>query len=125
MAHQWFYSTVGSDQARKPFADEAVADFMGRNLLSRWAASNCAQDDLDESIYDLGNCYAWVIYVQGGNWLRAYRDRVGNATFWRGLSNYYLNYRNKIGGTRQLLNALDAAAGITGGHEDRFPSLYP
>lgn len=125
MAHQWFQSTVGNDQARQPFADEAVADFMARNLLSQWANSNCAQGNLDQSIYDLGNCYAWVIYVQGGNWLRAYRDRVGNATFWRGLSNYYSNYRNKIGGTRQLLNALDAAAGITGGHEDRFPSLYP
>jgi hypothetical protein len=125
MAHQWFQSTVGNDQARQPFADEAVSDFMARNLLSQWANSNCAQGNLDQSIYQLGNCYAWVIYVQGGNWLRAYRDSVGNAKFWKGLSNYYSNYRHKIGGTRQLLNALDAAAGITGGHEDRFPSLYP
>lgn len=125
MAHQWFYSTVGNDQARQPFADEAIADFMARNFLSRWASSNCAQDDLDQTIYELGGCYAWVIYVQGNLWLRAYRDRVGNGTFWKGVSNYYLNYRHRIGGTRQLLNALDAAAGISGGHEDRFPRLYP
>ncbi len=125
LAHQWFYSTVGNDQARQPFADEALADFMARNLLSRWATSKCAPDDLDQTIYQLGGCYAWVIYIQGVNWLRAYRDRVGNRTFWRGLSNYYSNYRYKIGGTRQALNALDAAAGITTGHEDRFPGLYP
>lgn len=125
MAHQWFYSTVGNDQAREPFADEAIADFMARNFLSRWASSKCAPDDLDQSIYEIGGCYAWVTYVQGNLWLRSYRDRVGNGTFWRGVSNYYSNYRHRIGGTRQLLNALDAAAGISGGHEDRFPSLYP
>lgn len=125
MAHQWFYSTVGNDQAREPFADEALSDFMARNLLGRWPSSKCAPDDLDQTIYELGGCYAWVIYVQGVQWLRAYRDRVGDRTFWNGLSSYYSKYRHRIGGTRQALNALDAAAGITGGHEDRFPRLYP
>lgn len=125
MAHQWFYSTVGNDQAREPFADEALADFMARNLLSRWPSSKCAQDDLDQTIYELGGCYAWVIYVQGTHWLRAYRDRVGDGTFWTGLSNYYSNQRHRIGGTRKALDALDAAAGISGGHADRFPGLYP
>ena len=28
-AHQWFYGLVGNDQARQPFADEAMADFVG------------------------------------------------------------------------------------------------
>lgn len=125
MAHQWFYSTVGNDQAREPFADEALADFMARNLLSRWPNSKCTKDDLDKTIYELGGCYAWVIYVQGVQWLRAYRDKVGNTKFWRGLANYYSAYRYRIGGTRQALNALDSAAGISGGHEDRFPGLYP
>ena len=125
IAHQWFYSTVGNDQAREPFADEALSDFMARNLLSRWPTSKCAPDDLDQTIYELGGCYAWVIYIQGTLWLRSYRDRVGDRTFWEGLSNYYSNYRYRIGGTRRALDALDAAAGISGGHEDRFPRLYP
>jgi hypothetical protein len=38
VAHQWFYSAVGNDQAREPFADEAVSDLMARNLLSRYVA---------------------------------------------------------------------------------------
>ena len=125
MAHQWFYSTVGNDQGRQPFADEAISDFMARDLLSLWPKSKCAKDDLDQTIYQLGSCYAWVIYVQGVQWLRAYRDDVGNQAFWRGLSNYYSNYKHRIGGTRQVLDALDAAGGVSGGHEDRFPSLYP
>ena len=31
-AHQWFYSLVGNDQARQPFADEAAADFLAREI---------------------------------------------------------------------------------------------
>ena len=31
-AHQWFYGLVGNDQARQPFADEAVADFVARDV---------------------------------------------------------------------------------------------
>ena len=29
-AHQWFYGIVGNDQAREPFTDEAVTDFLAR-----------------------------------------------------------------------------------------------
>ncbi len=125
IAHQWFYSVVGNDQASEPFADEALSDFMSRNLISRFVNSKCAPDDLDQSIYDLGSCYPWVIYVQGNQYLRAYRDQVGNTRFWRGVANYYAVYRHRIGGTRQLLDMLDAAAGISYPHYKRFPSLYP
>jgi hypothetical protein len=123
-AHQWFYSVVGNDQAREPFADEALADFMARNLLARFVPSQCNPGFLDQSIYDAANCYPWVVYVQGNLWLRDYRDAVGSATFWRGVANYYAAYRFKIGGTRQLLDALDAAsAGVSRLHAE-FPTLY-
>ncbi len=124
-AHQWFYSVVGNDQAAQPFADEAVSDLMARTLVNRYVSSQCAPDDLDQSIYELGRCYPWVIYVQGVNYLRQYRDTVGATKFWRGLANYYGRYRFDIGGTRQLLDALDAAAGIDYPHQNRFPTLYP
>ena len=89
VAHEWFYATVGNDQAREPFADEALADFMARNLLDRFVPSQCPPGFLDQSIYDLGDCYPWVVYVQGNLWLRDYRDHVGSATFWRGVADYY------------------------------------
>jgi hypothetical protein len=122
--HQWFYAVVGNDQPGQPFADEAVVDFMARNLVNVWARSKCAQENLDQSVHEAGACYAWVIYVQGNLYLRAYRDYVGDATFWRGLANYYAAYRWKIGGTRQLLDALDVAAHVCYPHWLRFPSLY-
>lgn len=123
-AHQWFYAVVGNDQAREPFADEAIVDFMARNLLSRFVPSQCGPGFLDQSIYDLGQCYPWVIYVQGNLWLRKYRDTVGSAAFWRGVATYYAAYRFKIGGTRELLDALDAASGGRSTLHPQFPRLY-
>jgi len=123
VAHEWFYAVVGNDQALEPFADEALADFMARNLLDRFVPSQCPTGWLDSTIYDLGDCYPWVVYVQGNLWLKAYRDQVGSATFWRGVADYYAENRFGMGGTLKLLNALDAAAGKPQLHE-RFPSLY-
>ena len=124
VAHQWFYAVVGNDQANQPFADEAVADFIARDYVNRWAKSQCSTARLDQTVYQLGSCFAWVIYVQGNLYLKAYRDKVGNAAFYRGLHNYYLKYKFRIGGTRQLLDALDAASGISYPHYQRFPTLY-
>lgn len=122
--HQWFYAVVGNDQAREPFADEALTDFIARDLISRFVASQCPQGALDISIYDLGECYPWVVYVQGDAWLLDYRDRAGSQAFWRGVRAYFEDYRHGLGGTRQLLGALDEAAGRTTVHS-RFPRLYP
>lgn len=122
--HQWFYSVVGNDQTLQPFADEALVDFMARNLLDDFVPSQCPPDFLDKTIYNIGQCYPWVVYVQGNLWLRAYMDRVGPTPFWQGVSDYYNEYKFGIGGTRQLLDALDAAAGKPQAHIAQFPRLY-
>jgi hypothetical protein len=125
IAHVWFYGVVGNDQPMEPFADEAVAEFMASDLVRLWGRSDCAPQALDQSVYELHDCYESVIYAQGSQYLREYRDTVGEATFWRGLANYYGAFGNRIGGTRQLLDALDAAAADEHPHWRRFPSLYP
>lgn len=126
VAHQWFFAVVGNDQAREPFADEALATFLGRELTGRTITTGCAKKALDKTVYEYGSCYYGVIYVQGADYLAAYRKRVGADAFWRGLRNYYADYRFDIGGTRQLLDALDAAApaGTSGEHDSRFPRLF-
>ena len=122
--HQWFYSVVGNDQMLEPFADEALVDFMARNLLDDFVPSQCAPDFLDKTIYNIAECYPWVVYVQGNLWLRAYRDRVGSATFWRGVANYYRDYKFGIGGTRRLLDELDFAARGAAELHAQFPRMY-
>jgi hypothetical protein len=126
VAHEWFYSTVGNDQALDPFADEAVAEFLGRDIAGTWTSSKCPGARLDRSIYTTpGDCYVAVVYYQGYKYLQAYRNTVGAADFWQGLSNYYNANKFKIGSTRKLLDALDAAANYHPNHAARFPSLYP
>jgi hypothetical protein len=50
---------------------------------------------------------------------------VGATAFWQGMHNYYVANKLGIGGTRKLLDALDAASGSHPNHAARFPSLYP
>lgn len=126
VAHQWFYAAVGSDQATQPFADEAVAEMLTR-LITGNRSSHCATANLDGSVYSYtSDCYYEVIYIQGTNYLNAYRRRVGDANFWQGMRAYIAKYKWQMGGTKELLQTLDAYAnGRGGGHHARFPSLFP
>jgi hypothetical protein len=124
VAHQWFYSGVANNQVHQPFADEAVAEFLSRDLLG-FQSPRCAQRRLDGSIYDYGaSCYYDTIYTQGSRYLNAYGDQHGFDDLWAGLRNYYGSNRYGTGDTRELLDALDRASGFQGGHAERFPSLY-
>jgi hypothetical protein len=127
IAHQWFYAVVGNDQARDPFADEALAEMLTRTIVGR-RGSNCAESTLDRSVYDYSAwCYYEIVYIQGAQYLYDYRQRVGDEAFWSGIRLYYERYAFKVGGTLELLQTLDEVApeGTGGGHETRFPSLFP
>jgi hypothetical protein len=109
VAHQWFYGIVGNDQAREPFADEAMADFLARYLTGTRRASRCAADTLDRPIYAYSaSCYFEVIYVQGGLVLDGLRRRMGSTAFWAAVRDYLGANRFGLGGTRLLLETLDA-----------------
>ena len=110
IAHQWFYALVGNDQAREPFADEAVTDFVARDVLSMRRSSRCAKAELDLSIYHYSyKCYYEDIYIQGGNLLNRARRKMGSAAFWSALRGYVADHRWEIVHTRTLLDALDDA----------------
>jgi len=124
VAHQWFYSAVGNDQAREPFSDEAVSDYLARNLINRFVSSPCPPGRFDHTIYDIAECYPWVIYVQGDAWLRDLKQSSGGR-FWRALSNYYRDYRGGMGGNRALLTELVNSVGQSAVDYERFPYTYP
>jgi aminopeptidase N len=127
VAHQWFYGAVGNNQAMQPFLDEALADFLTRDVLHNFRASECKKAPLDGSVYDYSaKCYFETLYVQGSRYLAEYRREVGSSAFWRGLRAFYAAYQFKISGTRTLFDYLDAASGFDSQrHADRFPTLYP
>ena len=124
-AHQWFYGIVGNDQASEPFADEAMAEYLTRWLIGH-RASHCAQDVLDNRLYDYtASCYYETIYVQGDLYLEAYRQKVGTDNFWAGVRAYFDEYKFKLGSIHKLFDALDAAShGMGGGHQNRFPTVF-
>jgi hypothetical protein len=127
-AHQWFYGLVGDDQATEPFTDEAVADFVARNVLGLKRASRCSTGRLDLSIYDYSSaCYYERIYIQGGNLLDTARQQMGSTAFWAALNGWADANRYRIATTKSLLDALDAATPIDLGRTlfaPRFPRLY-
>ncbi len=126
VAHQWFYAVVGNDQTQEPFADEAIVTLLTREATGKRKSTSCATKPLDRTIYEYQSCYYGVIYVQGADYLTNYRTRVGEQSFWNGVRDYYSRYKMRLGGTRQLLDRLDAAAptALSGGHRSRFPRYY-
>jgi aminopeptidase N len=126
-AHQWFYGLVGNDQARQPFADEAVADFVARDVTGTRRASRCSTGRLDRSIYSYtAGCYYEIVYIQGGNLLHQARSRMGSTLFYATLKQYVADRRYGMSTTKTLLQALDDAtpANLSTLFRPRFPSLY-
>jgi hypothetical protein len=125
-AHQWFYSLVGNDQARQPFADEAMADFLARYITGTGRTSRCSTATLDRSIYGYSKgCYFEIVYVQGGRLLDSLRKRMGGPAFWAGIRDYLATNRFGLGGTKLLLETLDAhtSLNLVGPIRPRFPRI--
>lgn len=126
-AHQWFYGLVGNDQAREPFADEAMVDFLTRYLLRAFRSSACSSNRLDLSIYAYpARCYFELVYVKGGNVLNMVRARMGDGAFRSAIREYVRTYANRVAGTATLLRFLDdrTPVDLRPLYRIYFPSLY-
>jgi len=126
-AHQWFYGLVGNDEARMPFVDEAMADFVARDITGTRRSSRCSTSTLDRSIYQYSSaCYYEVIYIQGGNLLNSVRLRMGSSTFWSTLRSYIAQHRYLMVNTPTLLKTLDDATPVdlSTMFRPRFPTYY-
>jgi aminopeptidase N len=126
-AHQWFYGLVGNDQARQPFADEAAADFMAREILGLRRSSRCSTARLDRTIYGYSSaCYYEIVYIQGGNLINEARRRMGSTAFWSALRTYVADHRYGLVPTSTLLKALDdgTPVDLSKLFAPRFPSYY-
>jgi hypothetical protein len=127
IAHQWFYGVVGSDHARDPFADEAVATHLGQVVSGIWRTTSCRERRLDLSIYRYSaSCYFGQIYVQGAELLQKVRKTMGSGSFWRAMRAYVADHRFAIGSTAALLATLQDHSNVNLKSilARRFPSLY-
>jgi hypothetical protein len=120
-AHQWFYGIVGSDGARDPFADEAVATHLGQVASGIWRDTGCPMKRLDLSIYHYSAaCYFGQIYLHGADLLQRVRRAMDSGEYWNGVRAYVAAHRFGIGSTEEFLDALQAATAV-----DLEPMLAP
>lgn len=128
LGHQWFYAVVGNDQARDPFFDEAMTDFLARSFLHELRSSRCATGRLDMSIYRYnGTCYYETIYIQGSLFIDSIRRTMGDASFWSTVRSFWSANHFTVSNSHKLLEAFRAVAGnvLLPRYRARFPSLYP
>lgn len=132
VAHQWWYGVAGNDIYRQPWLDEALAQYSGivyaedvagaavaaadweREVRRRYAGA-LADGDLPIGLaiddYASFNVYYRTVYGKGPVFLRALREQLGDAAFFGGLQRYYQEQRYRVGSTRALREAWEAASG--------------
>jgi hypothetical protein len=126
-AHQWLYWIVGSDHARDPFADEAVATHLGQVASGIWRNTGCPMKRLDLSIYRYSEaCYFGQIYLHGADLLQRVRRDMDAGEYWDGVRDYVADHHFGIGSTMKLLAALQSATSLNLEPilAPWFPSLY-
>ena len=100
-ADQWWFGSVGNDQALEPWLDDALATFSERLFYEQnypqvdaWQAFRIDAYSLtgwvDTDIYhgiDF-RTYANAVYLRGAQFLQALRERVGDEVFFAFLKDY-------------------------------------
>jgi aminopeptidase N len=108
-AHQWWFDSVGNDQALEPWLDEAMATYSERiyyetvhpDLVNSWWEYRYFEFQkagyVDTSIYDGGGQrpYWDKVYLTGARFLEDLRKKIGDEIFFAFLKDYYTQYVGK------------------------------
>ncbi|NLC13455.1 MAG: M1 family metallopeptidase [Chloroflexi bacterium] len=123
LAHQWFYSQIGNDQALEPWLDEALATYSESLFyeriypdLAQWWWDNRVyahphSGDVDNSIYDAGTYenYRASVYLHGAIFLHDLHISMGDQAFMSALKSYITQNYLKIATKADFLAAFQAA----------------
>ena len=110
IAHQWFFSLVGNDQAMEPWLDETLATYSELlfyeryypELVSWWWDNyidfHNPSGYLDISIYFGGGLHEYrnIVYRNGARFLQDLRDTIGDEAFFNFLKAYVNAHRYEI-----------------------------
>ena len=108
IAHQWWFSLVGSDQAYEPWLDEALSTYSERIFFENNYPSNISwwwqfrvnyfkpTGYVDATIYDYGSfrAYTNAVYFQGALFLDEMRELMGYGNFSKFIKAYATRYAN-------------------------------
>ncbi len=125
-AHQWFFSLVHNDQALEPWLDEALCtyselvyyetyhpelvDWWWNNRVNFFNPSGA----ININIYDATGYEAYrdTVYLNGAKFLAELRTAIGDDAFFRLLTAYVEQNRNKIATRETFFTLLDAVTDV-------------
>lgn len=108
IAHQWWYSLVGSDHALEPWLDEALSTYSERIFYENNYPANVSwwwqfridffkpSGYVDATIYDYGTfrAYTNAVYFRGAYFLDELREQMGYGNFSKFLKAYAARFAN-------------------------------
>jgi aminopeptidase N len=127
VAHQWWYASVGSDQVREPWLDEAMAEMStmlwllstdGDNRAWRMtnmmddASSDTAAISAGVSQFGSNRRYSDVVYLSGSALLMDLRRAVGADTFLDIVRSYYERYRLETATIDDFIAIVESLGGV-------------
>jgi hypothetical protein len=126
LAHQWWYASVGNDQVREPWLDEALAEVSAITWLRAldgedraWRMTNLLAELPDTTgqfvagigAFDSNTEYTDAVYLGGARALLDLRQRIGADAFDQILRNYHEANKLGIASAADFLNAVSEVAG--------------
>ncbi len=110
MAHQWFFSLVGNDQAMEPWLDEAFATYSERVFYERYYSEHLdwywenyityhnPYGKIDISIYFGGDLFEYrdIVYRNGALFLHDLRNILGDDVYFGFIKDYVHQNRYQI-----------------------------
>ncbi|MDA8187450.1 MAG: M1 family metallopeptidase [Dehalococcoidales bacterium] len=112
IVHQWFYAIVGSDQMYDPWLDEAMATYLGHQILggaplslSSPSVAAAGNSPVNQSIYDFKDegTYSATVYGKGAVFLQDLNAAMKSDNFYKMLRRYVEIYKDKIATPRDFL----------------------
>ena len=126
VAHQWWYASVGNDQVREPWLDEALAELSTRLWLraregsdQTWLMTNLATSPNPEqgivsaniSDFEDNAAYADAVYLQGSEILLRVKDEIGTARLLEVLREWHRRAGGEIGTIDEFVDTMRDVAG--------------
>jgi hypothetical protein len=120
VAHQWWYSVVGNDQAREPWLDEALArfselryyEFYSPGDAGWWRAVTGVSSPypVDSAVYDFSHhlSYIGAVYDQGAALFDTLRAQIGDEAFDALMRRYYRDNQFRLVTAQDVFAELSA-----------------
>jgi hypothetical protein len=123
-SHQWWFATIGNDQATEPWLDEALATYMEKLYYEHYAPDAVQwwwdfrvdyyhpTGWVDNSVYGPEGAaqtyqqYRNAVYLNGAHFLEDLRQAIGDDAFFAFLKDYATQYAGKIARTQDFFDVL-------------------